>query len=77
MQHLVLTVPPDKLEKEELSKAARKQLRFDELHVILSTDHGQVASRCNIILLRIATHNLSIKFEKHMLVGHTECRKDT
>jgi hypothetical protein len=46
-----------------------------ELHAVLSADHGQGAFRINVTVLLIASGK--IVFEKHMLVGHIECKHDT
>ena len=66
----------DEVVKDELAKPCHRDESFDELHLILSADHGQKAFRCNVTAVAIS-ENRKVVFEKHMLVGHIECRKDT
>ena len=66
-------LPVDSIVKEEI---ARQQAKVNEIHVILSADHGQRAFRCNITTIGISNQR-TIKFEKHSLVGQIQCQKDS
>ena len=69
-------LPVDELLAHELRKKCYDRMSYDELHIILSADHGQKMFRCNVTVVAIS-QNTTIKFEKHMLVGNIQCRKDT
>jgi hypothetical protein len=66
-------LPVDETLQEDLEN--RKEMTFDELHLILSADHGQRVFRCNVSAVAIS--NNKVKFQKHMLVGNIQCKKDT
>jgi hypothetical protein len=56
-------------------KEREDSTEVSELHAILSADHGQGAFRINVTVLLLADGK--IVFEKHLLVGHIECKNDT
>ena len=57
------------------AEIAKNDTKAEEVHVILSADHGQEAFRVNIAALQIKRGKVSA--ESSVLVGHVECRKDT
>ena len=56
-------------------RAQRDTAEVTEVHVILSADSGQKAFRVNVTVLLVAGRK--VVFEKHILVGHVECNKET
>jgi len=65
-------LPVKEVVEDELSK---KDLSPDEIHVVLSADHGQRAFRVNIAVVQITSGR--VVAETNLLVGHIDCRKDT
>ena len=65
-------LPAKDVVEEELQK---KNLAPDEIHVVLSADHGQRAFRVNVAVVQIKSGRAVA--ETNVLVGHIDCRKDT
>ena len=66
-------LPVDTVVVAELKRKANADL--DEVHVILSADHGQRAFRCNTAIVQVKD-GLQLA-ESNVLVGHIDCKKDT
>ena len=53
----------------------KKVMSPDEMHVVLSADHGQRAFRVNVALIQVKGGR--VVAEVNRLVGHVDCRKDS
>ena len=47
----------------------------EEIHAMLSADHGQGAFRVNVSTIQVSGGRVTAKSD--LLVGHVDCRKDT